>query len=159
MDNNGSDSPWVVVTSDGQNYMGAVARAWKEDTALEYLKNDVEDKKKRILLGLWQTGWLTLMPAYEFYCPMGRNEQGQMSRQAMLTHPDFVIANKKVPLHLRISKLYFFEDLDEHDRTKYKAMIKQADEMLEATLKQARAQAAGLTLVPGSGAPRDPRKP
>lgn len=155
MEERRDDQVWVVVTSDGQNYIGPIAPDWMEHRHKDVDPYETKTLKQKVLLGLTKgDSWITLLPAYEFHCPMVSNEQGQIGRRAMVTHPDFVIAHQKVPIHLHINKIYFFDDLDDHDRTKYKAMITQADGMIEATLKQSRAQSAGLQIVPAGAMPR-----
>jgi hypothetical protein len=159
-ESNGSVQTWAVVTSDGQNYIGIVDIA---EGFIEELieKEGIEHKgditaKHRIIAQIQRCdGWLVLKPAYEFYCPMGQDpETGQFGRRALLTHPDFVIAHQKVPLHLRINKIYFFDDLEEGDRKKYKDMIATADKQVV----EARARASGLALVPPGAMPKGPAR-
>lgn len=159
MEERGSNQDWVVVTtSDGQNYIGVVAPDWMEHRHKETDPYETKTFQQKILLGLAQgNSWITLVPAYEFHCPFGPNDKGQLTRRTLITNPDFVVVHKKVPLHLQINRLYFFDDLDEFDRKNYEGMIKQADETIEKAEQQMRQQAGLIALVPASAMPRPAR--
>lgn len=127
--------PWVVVISGAMRYIGRIDVS---GPFFEELKIDNPRHRVPLLLDTHHR-WARLIPAYELHAPFVRDpETGRMRREALITHPDFVLQNKVAPLHVFVDAYYFLEDLAEDDRAVYMRLVAKADEAIAEALKKAR---------------------